>query len=95
MKKIRFYILFSEKLNRPFTSLNEFIDKRTFSLNLSEMSLFETTKDAQQEKDSILTYMNEDTQLSTKSRSYLSNHFKDNDFDIIKNLKIVEFRSYE
>jgi len=105
MKKMRFYILFSEELNKPFTNFKEFADKRTFSLmedgeygdylNLKKMTLFVSIENAQKEKENMLEYMNSDTKHSMNSSTYQSYYFKDDDFNIIKNLKIVEFRSCE
>lgn len=100
MKKMRFYILFSEELDRPFTSFKQFTDLRTFSImddgdygkfaNLRKMTLFKTKEEAQEEKDHMLEYMEKDTE-----REYRSYHFSQKDFDVINKLKIVEFISHE
>lgn len=102
MKKMRFYIMFSEELNQPFTNFVEFTEKRTFNLmedgdygdylNLRKLTLFESDESAQEEKDHMLEYMTEDTKSAGKG-VYRSYGFKEKDFNVIRNLKIVEFRS--
>lgn len=99
---MRFYILFSEELNKPFTDFTEFTHKKTFSLmedgdygdylNLRKMTLFSTPEEAQSEKDHMLEYMDRDTKSAGKG-VYQSFGFKEKDFDVIRNLKIIEFRS--
>jgi hypothetical protein len=102
MKKMKFYIMFSEKLNRPFTDFTEFSNKKTFTLmdnyegesytNLRKMTLFKSIEDAQKEKDNMLEYMERDRNSVGKG-VYQSYGFKEKDFSIIQNLKIIEFRS--
>lgn len=96
MKKIKFYILFSEELNRPFTSFEDYTTNKTFSLTekdsykneLIKIRVFPTEKLAKIEQESVLN------QFKTNNEYCMKNNIEEShtpeDFDLIKNLKIVE-----
>jgi hypothetical protein len=103
MKKIKFYILFSEEKKRTFTSFENYCenDKKTFTLiesdsyknQILKVRIFPSQKLAELEKESVLNQMEINNDYCKKSN--INQEFSEEDFKLINNLKVVEMINNE
>lgn len=98
MKDIKFYILYSEELNKPFTSFENFCEnnKKDFSIVESDsyktrqfkIRVFPSEKLAQIEKDNVLNQITINNNYCKESN--IDIEFTEENINLIKNLEIVE-----
>ena len=103
MKKIIFYILFSEELNRSFTSFEDFCenDKKNFSLletdsyknEIIKIRVFPSKKLAKLEVENVLNQMVYNNKYCKESN--IEEEFTEENFKLIKNLRVIEMINSE